>query len=86
MPAARSRTLPLVTATQLIGLLLWRSGILLVASYSLFRLARWVLRFVDLPLQLEVGFGLALAGGALVFASLVIERLRDAKAEGELSE
>ena len=59
----------------------WRGGLMLVASYSFFRGARLVLENMDLPTQLEVGFGLALAGAAMVMLSLVVERMQDAKEE-----
>ena len=72
-------------ALRLAGLILWRSGLLLVAGYGLFRVARLALRFVELPLQLEVGAGLVLAGLGLVLVSLVWERVLDAREEGDLS-
>ena len=71
---------------QLIGLLLWRGGLLLVAVTVLFEAIRWSLRFIDLPLQLEVGFGLGAAGALLVIASFIWERIQDRRAEGDLLE
>ena len=71
---------------HIVGLLLWRGGLLLVVAVALFEVARWVLRFVDLPAQLEIGSGLMLAGLVLVFVSLVIERARDYRTEGHLRE
>ncbi len=50
----------------------------------LFEAARWLLRFVDLPLQLEIGLGFLLAGVALVILSLILERVQDYHAEGDL--
>ncbi len=73
------------TVGQAAGLLLWRTGLLLAGSYSFFRVARIALQYAELPLQLEIGVGLALAGAALVMASLVWERALDARAEGDLS-
>ena len=73
------------TPTQLVGLLLWRTGLMIVAGYSMFRMARLVMRYVDLPTQLEFGLGLALGGAALVLVSLVWERVQDARAEGDLT-
>jgi hypothetical protein len=69
---------------QLVGLLCWRGGLMLIASYGLFRTSRFLLTYVDLPVQLEVGFGLALAGAILVMGSLIAERRVDARGE-ELS-
>ena len=74
-----------VRTLRLAGLVLWRSGLLLVGAYSFFRVARLVLRFVELPPELELGLGLALAGAALVLVSLVWERIQDLKTEGDLS-
>ena len=68
---------------QLVGFLCWRSGLLLVASYGTFRIARLVLRHVDIPGQLQVGLSLTLAGMTLVLASLVQERLVDLRGEEE---
>ena len=76
---------PRMRALRLAGLILWRSGLLLVGGYAFFRGARLALRFVELPLELEVGAGLVLAGLGLVLASLVWERVLDARQEGDLS-
>ena len=73
-----------IRPSQLVGLVLWRAGVLLLGSYSFFRVARLALRYIDLPLQIEIGLGLALTGAALVLASFVTERVRDARAEREL--
>jgi len=71
---------------QLIGLLLWRGGLLVAAATALFETSRLLLRFVDLPVQLEIGFGLGAAGAVLVIASFVLERIQDHRAEGDLRE
>ena len=84
MPAERDQWRGL-SPTQMVGLMLWRGGLLLVASYALWRGARLALTYADLPTQLEVGLGLAVAGAALVLGSLVAERVQDARRE-ELSE
>lgn len=73
-------------SVQLVGLILWRGGLLFAAAAALFEVSRRVLRYGDIPTQLEVGFGLALAGFVLIILSLIIERIRDAKAEGDLLE
>jgi len=72
--------------TQLLGMLLWRGGLLFVACYSGYRGFRELVRWVELPLQLEVGVAVGLTGLALVVASLVMERIGDARAEGDLSQ
>lgn len=73
-----------MTRVQVAGFLCWRAGLLLLAAYSFYRVARLVLTYAELPTQLEVGAGLALGGAAMVFASLVAERVQDARAEREL--
>jgi hypothetical protein len=72
--------------TQLIGVLLWRGGLLLAAGAAVFESVRWFLRLVDLPPQLEVGVGLVVSGAILVFVSLIIERIRDLRAQEDLRE
>lgn len=74
-----------VKSAQLVGLLLWRGGLLLIGAWALFEAARWFLRFVDLPLQLEIGLGLLIAGCALVVLSVILERIQDRRGEGDLS-
>jgi len=71
---------------QLTGLLCWRGGLLLVASYSFFRIARLAVTHVDLAPQLQVALSLGLAGAAMVLGSLVFERVRDARYEEDLRE
>ncbi|MHC4079126.1 MAG: hypothetical protein ACYST0_11880 [Planctomycetota bacterium] len=83
--AASSAENGAVRPAQLIGLLLWRGGWILVVVWLLVEAARWILRFVELPIQLEVGVGLILAGGVLVVLSLILERIQDARREGDLS-
>ena len=72
--------------TQLIGFLLWRGGLLIVATTALFEAARFLFRFVDLPKPLEIGFGLGAAGAVLVITSFVMERIQDYRSEGDLRE
>jgi len=70
--------------TQLLGLLLWRGGVIAVGTLVFFEGARWFLRFFDIPVELQAGLGLVLAGLGFVVASLIAERIRDARAEGDL--
>ncbi len=63
--------------TQLLGLVLWRAGILIAGGYLLFVALRVVLRLTD-PV-LEVGIALVLAGGLFVLASVVMEQIEDAR-------
>ena len=71
---------------HLIGLILWRGGILLAVVTGAIESMRLLLRFVDLPVELELGVAFVLAGLALVLVSLVLERLRDLRSEGPLRE
>lgn len=67
-----------------LGVVLWRGGLLFAAAAALFEAARSILRFVDIPPQLEAGFGCIIAGMILVIVSLILERLRDQRIEGDL--
>lgn len=71
--------------SQLAGLVVWRLGLLIVAAYGFFRTARRILAFIEIPLQLEIGGGLILAGFGLVIVSLILERLRDYRQEKEVA-
>ena len=65
-------------------MVLWRGELLLAAAWAFYEGATWFLRLVEVPRQIEAGLGLVLAGLALVLVSLVLERIRDARAEGDL--
>lgn len=73
-------------SVQLVGMILWRGGLLVAGAAALLEVSRRALKFVDIPPQLELGFALALAGLAMVIVSLILERIRDAKGEKELRE
>ena len=63
--------------SQLLGLLLWRAGILFLGGYLLFLGLRFALRITD-PM-LEVGVALVVAGGLFVLVSVVREQIEDAR-------
>jgi membrane protein implicated in regulation of membrane protease activity len=67
--------------THLLGLALWRGGVLLVVGYVGFFALRSVLAITD-P-QLEFALAVALTGVLFVFASVVVERIQDARAEDD---
>ena len=70
--------------THMFGLILWRGGLLLVASYGFFRWARWFLELLEiLPRPLEIGVGLILSGLGMLFVSVVMERIVDYRKEQE---
>ena len=75
-----------MTKTQILGLFLWRAGLLLVGSYSVLRLARLALTRLDLPAVLDWGLGLIATGTIFVAISFILERSADMKAEGGLKE
>ena len=65
--------------THALGLILWRTGILIVGAYSAFLALRFVLRIAD-PV-LEVGITLVLAGALFVLVSVFREQIEDARRE-----
>ena len=65
--------------TQTLGLILWRTGILIVAGYFLFLALRFALQITD-PV-LEFGVSLVLAGALFVLVSVVREQIGDARRE-----
>lgn len=73
-------------STQLVGLLLWRFGLLLASATGLYRVTKFLMRFVDLPAQLEIGIGLVVCGAFLFAVSLVMERIVDMRSEGDLGQ
>lgn len=66
---------------QLAGLLLWRFGILLASATAIYRTAKFLLQFIELPIQLEIGLGLLFGGGVFFMASVVMEQLNDGRRE-----
>jgi hypothetical protein len=75
-----------VKRSQLLGLFLWRAGLLLVGAYAVIRGVRIAWGHLDLPAQLDWGLSFLAAGALLVAGSVVAERLRDRRAEGALGE
>lgn len=72
--------------SQLAGLLLWRIGLAIAGATALYRTARLLLEFIELPLQIEIGAGLLFCGAVLVMVSLVWERIADWRREGDLTQ
>ncbi len=64
---------------------MWRAGLLLAGGTAIYNTIQLVLRFIDLPLQLEIGIGLVITGVVFVAFSFVMERFVDYRAEGDLS-
>lgn len=72
--------------SQLFGLLLWRAGLLLAASYTGFRAVRLAWGHLDLPPLVDWGLGCVATGVLLVAASFIAERMHDSREEGSLAE
>lgn len=70
--------------SHMIGMMLWRGGLLLAGAWAAFETARWLLKWFAVPPELEIGLGLGLSGLALVLLSLILERVRDSRAEKDL--
>jgi hypothetical protein len=66
-----------VKPTHALGLILWRTGILIVGAYSAFLALRFLLRIAD-PV-LEVGITLVLAGALFVVVSVFREQIADSR-------
>ncbi|MDH3733881.1 MAG: hypothetical protein OEU54_10125 [Gemmatimonadota bacterium] len=69
---------------HVLGLTLWRGGLIAAVGYAAFEALRRVLSITDT--QLELAITVVLTGVVLVFLSLVGERIADARAEGGLRE
>ena len=65
--------------THVVGLVLWRGGMILALAYVAYWGMRSLLTITD-P-QLEIGVAVGLAGLILVFVSVVMERVQDARSE-----
>ena len=70
--------------SQILGLVLWRAGILIVGGYSVFLALRYILRIADSVL--EIGVSLVLAGALFVLVSVVREQIEDARRERSYEE
>ena len=74
------------TGMQLAGFVLWRFGLLLAGATALYNGIEILLRWIRLPIQLEIGIGLVIAGMITVMVSFVMERIADMQTEGDLSQ
>ena len=70
--------------THQLGLVLWRGGLLLAIGYVSYGRIRAVLSIADD--QLEVAIAILLIGLLFVLLSVIIEQVRDARVEREVSE
>ncbi len=75
-----------VKKIQLIGIFLWRGGLAFAAMAGLYYSAWWVLThyFQLIPTTIKVGLAVGLAGLILFTLSFVLERISDAREEGDL--
>jgi len=66
------------------GIVLWRGGLVFVAAYAFYQGAWEIVSRMDWPAQITLGASLALAGLGLVLLSVLVERRRAARNEGDL--
>lgn len=66
-------------------MMMWRGGLLVVAVAAAVELVRTVMRYYQLPLQIEIGTSLVGGGLLLIVLSMILERVSDAREEGDLS-
>ena len=72
-----------------IGYVLWRGGLYFTGAYTAYLGSRWILEAlleIGIPAQIVTGIALMLGGLIMVMASLVVERVEDAKIEGDLTD
>ena len=69
---------------RMAGVVMWRGGLVFVAAYTFYWGSWRLIRLLDWPPQITVGLAVALAGLGLVMVSLILERVRAAKTEGNL--
>jgi hypothetical protein len=75
----KRKSLSKQTTIQLTGLLLWRFGLLLASATAVYRIAKFLLKFIDLPVQLEIGVGLIFSGAMFFMASILMEQISDGR-------
>ena len=68
---------------HLVGLLLWRGGLLMAGGWGFYRGARLVLRYFEFPTQIEVGLSLVICGLAFVMVSLILDARTNRLAPGD---
>ena len=69
---------------QIAGLVLWRGGLVAVVGWAAWAVLKGVLSITDS--QLETAVAVSLTGVVLIFISIVVERVEDARQERELRE
>jgi hypothetical protein len=67
--------------TQAVGVILWRGGALLAVAWGFFETGRLIVRLWDVPTQVEIALGLIISGFLMVVATLIVERVREYRAE-----
>jgi len=69
---------------RIIGVVMWRGGLVFAAAYTFYWGSWQLIRQLEWPLQITLGLAVALTGLGLVMVSLVLERMRAARMEGNL--
>ena len=75
------------TLSTLIGFYMWRGGLIFCACYGFYLGAEQAIRValeVGVPVQVIVGVSFLVVGFLILVASLIVERVIDARAEGSL--
>ncbi|HAY37298.1 MAG: hypothetical protein P8H65_11455 [Rhodothermales bacterium] len=70
-----------------VGLILWRLGAYFCAGYLAYRGVMRLLNLllaVDIPTKIIVSLALSISGLLFIFASLILERIQDARNERSL--
>ncbi|MEM9530686.1 MAG: hypothetical protein AAGA23_07190 [Pseudomonadota bacterium] len=69
-----------------VGLILWRGGLVFAAASLVYYGAWQTLKVMPWPMAIKIGAGLAAAGTGCILVSLLLERRRDAREEGQLKD
>ncbi len=75
------------TVSTIVGFYMWRGGLIFCACYGFYLGAERAIRValeLGVPAQVVVGASLIVLGFLVLFASLIVERVLDARAEGNL--
>ncbi|MEM7703951.1 MAG: hypothetical protein AAF358_00270 [Pseudomonadota bacterium] len=77
---------PLQASLKLTGLVMWRGGLAFAAAAGLYYGAWQYIKLLSWPGAVKVAAAAAVAGTGLLLVSMILERRRDAQAEGNLTD
>ena len=84
MNSSPKRKIATAERWRTVGVVMWRGGLVFAASYSFYWGSWRLIQMFDWPAQITMGLAIALVEVGLVMFSLVLERMRSAKTEGNL--